>query len=175
MRYKEAVKQAMRNLSKDKKVLFIGYNIRYGSKGYGTFNDIEKSKLLETPLAENLMMGLAIGMSLEGYKPLVFFERHDFILNALDAIVNHLDKIEKLSHGQFKTPVIIRTVIGSKKPLNPGLQHTQDFTESLKRMIDFPIIELNKSSQIIEEYKKAINIDHPILFIEKKELYELNI
>ena len=52
------------------------------------------------------MVGLAIGMSFEGFKPVVYFERHDFMLVAADAIGNHVDKIERISHGEFKVPVI---------------------------------------------------------------------
>jgi pyruvate dehydrogenase E1 component beta subunit len=146
--------------------------VRYGSQAYGTLSDVDKSKCFETPLAENLMTGLAIGMSLEGFRPVLFFERHDFILNALDSIVNHLDKIESMSYGQFKTPVIIRATVGSKTPLDAGAQHTQDFTEILKKIIKFPVIELTNSSQILAEYEKAIKSDKPVLFIERKDLYD---
>jgi pyruvate/2-oxoglutarate/acetoin dehydrogenase E1 component len=111
-------------------------------------------------------------MSLEGFRPVLFFERHDFILNALDSIVNHLDKIESMSYGQFKTPVIIRATVGSKTPLDAGAQHTQDFTEILKKIIKFPVIELTNSSQILAEYEKAIKSDKPVLFIERKDLYD---
>lgn len=172
MKYKDAIKQAMEMLVKDERAVFLGYNVNYGSRAYGTLSNIPKSKCLETPVAENLMAGLAIGMALEGYKPIVFFERHDFMLNALDGIVNHLDKMEKLSKGQFKVSVIIRAIVGSKEPLDPGLQHTQDFTEALKKMVSFPIVELKNSKQIMEEYKKVLELDHSVIFVERKELYE---
>jgi pyruvate/2-oxoglutarate/acetoin dehydrogenase E1 component len=173
MKYKDALKISMENLSKDSKVVFLGYNVCYGSKAYGTLANISKEQLLETPLAENLMMGLAMGMSLEGYRPVVFIERHDFLFNLLDGIVNHLDKIGRLSQGQFNLPVIIRAVVGSKKPLDPGLQHTQDYTEALKKMVSFPVIELKKPEQIIIEYEKVTKTNSPILFVEWKELYDL--
>ncbi|KHO55455.1 MAG: pyruvate dehydrogenase E1 component subunit beta [archaeon GW2011_AR19] len=172
MKYKDAIKKSMEELAKLDKVRFLGYNVNRGSRAYGTLKDVPKEKCIETPVAENLMVGLAIGMSLEGYKPVVFFERHDFILNSLDAIVNHLDKIEKMSYEQFKTPVIIRANVGAKKPLTPGAQHTQDFTEILKKIVTFPVYELLNSKQVIECYSKVKNFENSALIIERRELYD---
>ena len=172
MKYKDAIKKSMEELAKLDNVRFLGYNINYGSRAYGTLKNISKNVCIETPVAENLMIGLAIGMSLEGYKPIVFFERHDFMLNSLDAIVNHLDKIEKMSYGQFKTPVIIRATIGSKKPLTPGMQHTQNFTEVLKKIVTFPVYEPLNSKQVLECYSKIKKFENSALIIEKRELYD---
>ncbi|MEK6913859.1 MAG: radical SAM protein [Nanoarchaeota archaeon] len=172
MKYKEAIKTSMEALAKEENTIFLGYNICFGTKAYGTLTDVPREKMIETPLAENLMAGLAIGLSLEGYFPVLFFERHDFMLIALDAIVNHLDKMEKLSHGEYKAPMIIRAVVGGTKPLYPGIQHTQDFTEAFKKMINFPIYEPKNSEEVIEAYKKAKESGKPAMIIERKDLYE---
>ncbi len=170
MKYKELISEEMKKLAKNDKTVFIGYNIKRGSKAYGTLTDVQ-DKCIEMPLAENLMTSFAIGMSLEGYKPVVFFERQDFILNALDSIVNHLDKIKEMSKGEFETPIIIRAPVGGKKPLDPGMQHTQDFSEVLKKIIKFPVYEL-KTEEDFANYSKIIqNIKEPTLFIEYKDLY----
>src|SRR3989338_4734923 len=108
MQYKDAIMKSMEMLAQDPRTIFIGYNVSYGSRGYGTFYNIPRERCIETPVAENLMTDLAIGTALAGLKPLLFFERHDFMLNALDALINHLDKVERISGGQFKAPVIIR-------------------------------------------------------------------
>ena len=172
MIYREAIKKSMEMLAKEKNTVFLGYNVCFGSKAYGTLNDIPQDKKIETPLAENLMMGLGMGMSLEGYRPVIFFERHDFVLNALDGIINHLDKLESMSKGQFTTPVIIRAVIGSKIPLNPGVQHTQDFTEAFRRMIKFPIYEPKNAQEVIRDYIKVNNSSGPSMIIERRDLYD---
>ncbi len=172
MKYINAIKQAMQNLAKQDNTVFIGYNILYGSRAYGTLNDIPENMCIETPIAENLMVGLAIGMSLEGYRPVLFIERHDFILNALDGIVNHLDKIESMSEKQFKTPVIIRAAIGAKEPLYPGPQHVQDFSSAIKEMLNFPVIDLKSTKDVIEGFKKASTLNSPVLLIEKRDLYD---
>lgn len=172
MNYKEAIKMSMEKLAKEENSVFIGYNICFGSKAYGTLSDVPNSKKIETPVAENLMMGLAIGMALEGYRPIVFFERHDFMLNASDAIVNHLSKIEKMSNGQFNLPVIIRAVVGSTKPLYPGLQHIQDFTKAFKEMVDFPIYSPRNAKEILETYDKLREMKSPSMIIERKDWYD---
>lgn len=168
MKYQEAIKQSMEKLAKGNTV-FIGYNISFGSKAYGTLKDVSDSKKIETPVAENLMNGLAMGMALEGFRPVVFFERHDFILNALDGIVNHLDKFELLTG--VKLPVIIRATVGAKKPLHPGPQHVQDFTSSFKKLIKFNIYEPKTAKEVLEVYKIVKNSKEPVMIIERKELY----
>lgn len=173
MKYKEAVIESMKKLAEDDKVRFIGYNICKGSRAYGTLKDIALEKCIETPVAENLMIGLGIGMSLEGYKPVVFIERHDFILNALDGIVNHLDKIEELSKGEYKTPMIIRAIVGAKKPLYPGIQHTQDYTEAIKKMVLFPVFDLRRVEDIMPAYEKAGKFETPIMLVERRDLFDI--
>lgn len=173
MKYKDALKESMKMLAQDKNTIFLGYNLNFGSQAYGTLNNINLSQRLETPVAESLMIGLATGMALEGYRPVVFFERHDFVLNALDGIVNHLDKIESMSNGQYNLPVIIRATVGSKMPLHPGPQHIQNFTKAFKEMVNFPIYEPNNTKEVLEVYKSIKSIKNPVMIIEKKELYEI--
>ena len=172
MTYKDSIKRAMETLAKDENAVFIGYNVKFGSQGYGTLKDIPKEKKIETPVAENLMIGLATGMALEGYHPVVFFERHDFMLNALDGIVNHLSKIEKMSLGQFNPSVIIRALVGSKNPLNPGIQHIQDFSKLFKDIVGFPVYEPKTSCEVEEAYNLAKDSKRPVMIIEWKDLYD---
>jgi len=134
------IKKEMEKLSKDKKVYFIGYNLKFGSRNYGALENVPENKILEMPIAENLMTGIAIGMALEGFKPVLIFERHDFILNALDQLINHLHKLPEMSDGLFDPKVMIRAKVGHTKPFHPGPQHIQDFTWILKKF--FPV-EIN--------------------------------
>jgi pyruvate/2-oxoglutarate/acetoin dehydrogenase E1 component len=171
MLYKDAINLAMVNLAKQEKTVFIGYNTRC-SKGNGTLKGIDDSQLIETPVAENLMMGIGIGMALKGYKPVVYFERFDFILNALDAIVNHLDKINSLSKNQYDPKVLIRVVVGgSKNPLFTCISHTQDFTKPLSEMVSFPVIKLKNSIEVISEYENASKWKTSMILIEERDLY----
>jgi len=172
MKYKDALKLAMENLAKDEKVRFLGYNVKYGSKAYKTLEGVPPKQLIETPLAENLMADLGMGLALEGFKPVVFFERHDFMLNALDSIVNHIGKLEELSYGEFNCPLIIRATVGSTKPLYPGLQHMQDFTTIFKDLLKFEVHDLKTSEEVLARYNEARGFTRPVMLVERKDLYE---
>ena len=172
MKYQDAIKQEMEKLANDDKVIFVGYNVSYGSRAYGTLKDIPKEKKLETPVTENLMAGLCTGLAMEGFKPVLFFERHDFMLIALDSLLNHLDKIDSMSLGEYKSPpVIIRAVVGATKPLYPGPQHLQDFTKIFKEIFHFPVIEVRNIQEIKKAYEEAGKFEKPVMIIERKDLY----
>lgn len=125
----------MNMLARDPLVRFLGYNVKYGRAG-GTLNEVPEHQLLEMPVAEGLMAGVAIGMSIKGYRPVLFFERSDFLLNGSDAIINHLCKIRDLSNGEFAPACIIRVVVGNrKKPLFTGAPHVQNFCDAFRMMV----------------------------------------
>lgn len=154
--YKSELTRSMEYLSSDPLVRFIGYGVKIGGRAQGTLKNVPDSQLIEMPVAENLMAGFAIGLSLQGLKPVVFYERFDFVLNALDAIVNHLDKIAEISRGEFRPSVLFRVVVGNKrKPLFTGETHTQDFSEAMKHLVGFPVIRLTSPETIYPNYKAA--------------------
>ncbi len=175
MTYREEITVAMDSLASDPKMRFLGYGVRYGGKAMGTLKNVPEWQLIETPVAENLMVGLAIGMSLQGLYPVVFIERFDFIMNAMDAIVNHLDKIEKISRGEFKPAVILRVVVGNRfKPLYTGETHTQDFSEILQRtLVNIEVLSTPHEIGIEEAYKYAaerIALGYSTMVVERKDL-----
>lgn len=134
MTYREEITEAMQALAKDERTFFVGYGLRYG-RAMGTLAGIPDEQIIETPVAENLMVGLAHGMALNGFRPVVFFERFDFVLNAADAIINHLACAKAISRGEFSPGVIIRVVVGnSRKPLFTGATHTQEFSQAFDLM-----------------------------------------
>jgi pyruvate/2-oxoglutarate/acetoin dehydrogenase E1 component len=153
--YKDHLSAAMTELAKDERVCFVGYNVKYG-RAAGTLKEVSESQLYEMPLAENLMMGAAIGMSLDGRIPVVYLERFDFVLCMLDALVNHLAKLKELSEGIHRPACIIRCVVGnSVSPLFTGATHTQNFSKALREMVSFPVRELHVKGQIVTEYASA--------------------
>lgn len=167
--YKDAICKCMDDLGKAGAV-FIGYNVAKGD-AMGTLKGVNINQKLETPVAENLMVGLAIGMSFEGFLPVVYFERHDFMLVAADAIGNHLDKIERISHGEYKVPVIIRAVVADSGPFYSGPTHSQDFTSMLKTLVSFPVLVPQTGAEVLNVYKNAMQSNQPAIIIEKKSLY----
>ena len=167
--YKDAMSLSMKELG-DKGYIFIGYNCEKGN-AMGTLNDVSDNQKLETPVAENLMTGLAIGMSFEGFKPVLYFERHDFMLVAMDAIGNHVDKIERISHGEFKVPVIIRAVTADGGPFYSGITHSQDFTDVLKELVSFPVLDPKNGKEVLKAFKGAAESGRPAIIIERKSKY----
>jgi pyruvate/2-oxoglutarate/acetoin dehydrogenase E1 component len=165
----------MEMLSNNRKTIFLGQSVSFpGSLIYETLKKIPKSKKVELPVFEEVQMGLSIGLALEGYIPITCFPRFDFLILALNQIVNHADKIDHLTNNQFKSKIIIRTLIGSKKPLDAGPQHTQDYTEGLKKMLKFTkIIKLQRQSNIFKLYKDSLKDRNNkiYLFVEDSNLY----
>ncbi len=171
--YKDELTKAMESLAQDPLVRFVGYGVKIGGRAMGTLKNVPDSQLIEMPVAENLMVGFAIGISLKKLKPVVFIERMDFWWNAGDAIVNHLDKINQISHGEFNPTIILRIVVGNRqKPLFTGKTHTQDYSPSLRAAVSFPVIGLHDASQIQGNYKAAHECFgfHSTALIEYKDL-----
>jgi hypothetical protein len=167
--YKDAMNLAMKKLG-DAGAVFIGYNVAKGD-AMGTLKSVPIEQKLETPVAENIMAGLAIGMSFEGFKPVLYFERHDFMLVAMDAIVNHIDKIERISHGEYKVPVIIRAVTADAGPFYSGITHSQDFTNMLKEAVSFPVHDPVTGVDVLKAFSGAAESGKPALIVERKSRY----
>jgi len=167
--YKNAVTEAMTEIGKNNSV-FIGYNVKHGN-AMGNLINVDNDKKIETPVAENLMAGLAIGMSFEGYKPVVYYERHDFMLVAADAIVNHANHIERISHGEYICPIIFRTVVADSGPFYSGPTHSQDFTEAFKKLVSFPVYIPENGQEVLLTYKKALFSHRPSMIVEKKSKF----
>ena len=167
--YKDAMNLAMTELG-EAGAIFIGYNVARGD-AMGTLKGVPADQKLETPVAENLMSGLAIGMSFEGFLPVLYFERHDFMLVAADAIGNHIDKIERISHGEYKVPVIIRAVEAFGGPFYSGPTHHQDFTGVMKELVDFPVFDPVTGVDVLKAFRGAKESGRPAMIIERKSRY----
>ena len=155
--YRDEIVNAMTALGADKRTIFIGQSVRYpGHAMFGTLEKVPMSKRIELPVFEEVQMGMSTGLSLEGYIPVSIYPRMDFLIIAVNQLVNHLDKIEEMSHGRFKPRVIIRTMVGSKIPLDGGPQHTQDHTEALRCLLtNVNIFKLLDTKQVMPSYMQA--------------------
>ena len=149
----------MNYLSENEKTIFIGQAVEVpGTAMSNTLKDIPSHKLIELPVAEEMQMGITTGLALENNIPISIFPRWNFLLLAMNQLVNHLDKINIMSNNGFKTKVIIRTGVGSQRPLHPQHQHIGDFTEAVKKMCStIDVISLNEPEDIFPAYEKALN------------------
>ena len=173
--YKESLTDAMQLLADDKRTIFIGQSVSVaGTAMRTTLEHVAVEKLLELPVEEDFQMGMAIGMALNGLIPVSIFPRWNFLLLATNQIVNHLDKIAELSRMNPPPKVIIRTAIGSSHPLNPGPQHTGDFTEAFKVLCpNINVVRLDRLNMIALEYKKALLREDGVstILIERGDSY----
>ena len=159
MKFFDELKRSMNYLAENNKTVFIGQAVEVpGTAMSLTLKDISKNKLIELPVTEEMQMGITIGLALNGTIPISIYPRWNFLILALNQLVNHLDKINIMSNDGFKVKTIIRTGIGSQKPLNPQHQHIGDFTEAVKKMCStIDIIKLDKTDDIFPSYEKALN------------------
>ena len=159
---------AMLLLAREPNAIFIGQGVKYG--GVATYQhlvDVPDDKRLEFPVAEELNVGAAIGMSLVGWLPIVVIPRVDFLLRAMDSLVNHLDKLPLMSRGDFNPKVIVRTRVGTKIPLDAGPQHTGRYTEAFRLMLTtVQVVEITKSEQIMPTYKAALASSFSTIVVE---------
>ena len=175
MKYVEHLVKSMEYLAEDSRTIFIGQSVMYsGNSIYNTLKTIPDSKKIETPVFEETQMGMSIGLAMDGYVPVTCYPRFDFLLCAVNQLVNHLDKMEEMTWGEYKPRVIIRTSIGAKTPLDGGLQHTQDHTEAFKCLLqNVEVVLLEKKEDIYPAYKTALtrNDQKSTLLIEYGEYY----
>lgn len=162
----------MKMLAQDPLTRFVGYGLKVG-RAAGSMADAKEEQLVEVTVAENLLAGIGIGLALTGLKPVLFFERFDFVLNALDAIVNHLDAAETISNGEFHPTCILRIVVGNtQKPLFTGHTHTRNHSEALDRMVSFPVWQVRSPEEVLTAYEMAYkNLHlHSTAIVEFKDL-----
>jgi pyruvate/2-oxoglutarate/acetoin dehydrogenase E1 component len=174
-RYFDELVRAMTYLGNKESSVFLGQSVAVeGTAMRNTLVDIPKSKLLELPVEEEFQMGVSIGLALQGLTSISIYPRWNFLLLAVNQIVNHLDKLKVLGAQRGLGKVIIRTGIGSIKPLHPGPQHTGDFTEALKLMCtEIDIVRLDSAESIFPAYKKAYERDDGVssLIVEWSDKY----
>ena len=161
MKYSEELTKAMNFLAKDPKVIFLGQAVEYpGTAMSNTLKNVPKNKLLELPVAEEMQLGISNGLALNNFIPVSIFPRWNFLLLATNQLVNHLDKFNIMSQGKFKTKAIVRTSVGSQRPLHPQHQHVGDFTEAFNKVLTTTeIIRLEEPRDIFPAYEKALNRD----------------
>jgi pyruvate/2-oxoglutarate/acetoin dehydrogenase E1 component len=155
--------ESMTMLAQHPKTVFVGQNMRYdGQRMCASFSGVPMEKRIEFPVAEEMQMGFCTGLALEGFIPISVYPRMDFLLLALNQLVNHLDKIEG-----FSPKVIVRVAVGGKTPLNPGPQHTQDHTVALRLMLkNIPVLEFGPGV-----YEKALSLPGSVVVVERMEKY----
>jgi len=159
MKYAEELTKSMDFLAQDSRSIFLGQAVAYpGTAITNTLKNVSKNKLYELPVAEEMQMGMTTGLAMNNLIPISIFPRWNFLLLGINQLVNHLDKINIMSNGKFKTKAIIRTSIGSQRPLHPQQQHVGDFSKPIQDMCkNVEVIILEEPAQIFPSYEKSLN------------------
>ena len=157
---------AMTWLGERPDTLFLGQGVGCpGTKMSADFAGVPPGKLIEFPVAENLQLGVSIGLALEGFVPVSVFPRLNFLLCAADMLINHLDKLPLYSG--YRPKVIIRTAVGSKQPLDAGPQHTGNYERALAEMLDTVVVHrLPAEDDVMSEYQGAYRARYSTLVVE---------
>ena len=158
-KYFDELKRAMDYLGDQPDTLFLGQAVEYkGTAMTNTLRDIPREKLLEMPVDEEMQMGITNGMAVNNTVPISIYPRWNFLLLAINQMINHLDRMPEFSHGEYVPKVIIRTSIGSQRPLHPQAQHVGDFTDGIRLMTkNIEVIRLEEPEEIFPAYHKAYN------------------
>ncbi|MHC4262985.1 MAG: alpha-ketoacid dehydrogenase subunit beta [Planctomycetota bacterium] len=160
-------------MAEDPTVLVFGEDV--GPKGgvflatEGLTSEFGKDRCFDTPLSEDGIVGTAIGMAMNGLKPVCEIQFQDFIFPAFDQIVSEAAKLRYRSGGQYTAPMVIRTPYGGG--IRGGLYHSQSgeayfcHTPGLKVVI--PSTPHDAKGLLLA----SIQDPDPVLFLEPKALY----
>jgi pyruvate dehydrogenase E1 component beta subunit len=170
----QAVNDAMKvEMERDSRIVIIGEDV--GRDG-GVFRATEglidafgEKRVIDAPLNESGIVGVATGMALYGLKPIAEIQFMDFIYPAFDQIVSELSKIRYRSGGTYTAPVVIRTPYGGG--VKGGLYHSQSteafFTHLPGLMVVTPSTPYDAKGLLISSIKS----EDPVLFLEPKRIY----
>lgn len=166
MTYLGELTRAMTMLAADRRALFVGQAVAYaGQRAHETFAAVPMYRRIEMPVAENFQVGFSAGLALQGFLPVSFFPRMDFLICGMDQLVNHLDKLPI-------PKVIIRTAVGASAPLDPGPQHTQNHSAALRLMLkSVEVIEIQDAADVMPSYERALAMSGSCIVVEHMARY----
>jgi pyruvate dehydrogenase E1 component beta subunit len=174
MTYREAITAALDDaMAADDAVLLMGEDV--GADG-GVFKTnsglLEKygpERVRNTPICENGFLGVALGMSLVGMRPIVEIMFADFLPSAGDAIVNQLPKYRFMSGGQTAVPVTVRIIGGATGRF--GAQHSATGESWFMHLPGLRIVTASSPGAAYSLLRTAVGHQNPVLFYEHKGLY----
>ena len=172
--YRDAINAALGDaLEADPLALLMGEDV--GADG-GVFKTnsglIERfgpERIRTTPICENGFVGVALGMSLVGLRPIVEIMFADFLPTAADAIVNQLPKYRFMSGGQCSVPVTLRVIGGGTGRF--GTQHSATFESWFMHLPGLRVATASSPGSAYSVLRAAIADPNPVLFFEHKALY----
>ncbi len=169
----EAINLALREeLARDESVVLLGEDVSLG--GYlavtkGLVDDFGPSRVRDTPISENAIVGGALGASMNGLRPVAEILFADFLTTCADPLVNQAAKLRFMSGGQYRAPLVVRTPGGAG--LGMAAQHSQSLEAMFMGIPGLIVAAPGTPRDCRALLKAAIRSDNPVLFFEHKLLY----
>jgi 2-oxoisovalerate dehydrogenase E1 component beta subunit len=172
----EAVTQALAyEMAHDEDVVLLGEDI---GKNGGVFRATQglqerfgARRVMDTPLAESMIMGLSIGMATQGLKPVAEFQFMGFTYPALDQLINHATRLRNRTRGRLSCPMVLRT------PYGAGIHAPEHHSESTEAIFaHIPGLRVVIPSTPARAYGlllAAMRDPDPVVFLEPSRVYRL--
>ena len=171
--YLDAIRAGLREeMRRDSSVYVFGEDVALGGP-FGVTKalaeEFGKYRIVNTPISEGTVMGLAIGAAAAGLRPVVEIMFIDFITLAMDQLVNHAAKLHYMSGGQLKIPLTVRVQCGISGAM--GAHHSQSLEAWLAHVPGLKVVMPANPADAKGLLKAAIRDDNPVVFIEHRGLY----
>jgi pyruvate dehydrogenase E1 component beta subunit len=171
--YVQAVADALaRAMREDERVIVLGEDVAEGGPYLATAGlseEFGRERVLNTPISEGTVCGLAVGAAQSGLRPVVEIMFIDFITLALDQLVNQAAKAHFMSGGQLCVPLVLRTQGGCGQ--RSGAQHSQSLEAWLAHVPGLKVVMPSCAADAAGLLRSAIADPDPVVFVENKSLY----
>jgi acetoin:2,6-dichlorophenolindophenol oxidoreductase subunit beta len=173
--YAAAIREAHAQLlERDSRVFLIGQGLSSPWYAGGSLEHLDRDfgceRLLDSPVSENAVTGMAIGAALTGMRPIVFHPRMDFLLLAMDPIVNQAANWSYLFSGRASVPVTIRAVIN--RGGEQGAQHSQALHALFMHVPGLKVVMPATPADAKGLLIAAVEDPNPVLYIDDRRLYQ---
>ena len=162
-------------MQKDSSVFVLGEDVGHYGGSYKVTKDLHVKygdiRVLDTPIAENSFMGMAIGAAMTGLRPIVEGMNMSFLLLAFNQISNNAGMLRYTSGGNFKIPLVIRGPGGVGRQL--GAEHSQRLEAYFQAIPGLKIVACSTPYNAKGLLKSAIRDDNPVILFEHVLLYNL--
>jgi len=172
---REAISQALwEEMERDERVIILGEEVGVWGGTYavtkGFYDHFGPERVLDTPIAEGVIVGAANGAAMAGLRPVAELMTINFAFLAMDQIVNHTAKLRSMFGGQFTVPVVIRAVGGGGRQL--GATHSQTPDAVFAHFPGLKVVAPGTPRDAKGLLKAAVRSEDPVLFIEHATLYQ---
>ena len=173
--YCQAINETLYELmSEDDRIVIVGACCT-GSPWYvgGTLTGLKEKfldRIIDGPVSENVITGMAVGMAISGMRPIVVFPRMDFMLYAMDPIINQAAKYHFMFGGRAKVPIVFWSIINNKG--SQGCQHSQDLRWIFSGISGLKCFESFGPDSVGIALKEAVQDDSPCMFFDNRDRYD---